>query len=76
MVAVLTTMKKHQYIKASAVRKYCKANGKRASVELFATLDRMIHLRLEACVKVHNGGKKTIDTGVLSYVFNHSDLTK
>jgi hypothetical protein len=68
-------MKKLQYIKASAVRKYCKAHGKRASKELFATLDRMVHLRVEACIKVHNGGKKTIDMGVLSYVFNHTDIS-
>lgn len=67
---------KSKYIKASAVRKYCKAHGKRASIMLIATLDRVVETRLDACIKVHNGGKKTIDAGVLSYVFNHSDLAK
>lgn len=54
-------------IKASSVRKLAKQNGKRVSAEFLAALDRYIEQKVVLACAEHNGGKKTLDSGLAAY---------
>jgi hypothetical protein len=60
---------KPTYLKPAAVRKLIKAHGKRTSADFLAALDRYVHDKLLQAVGTHNGGKRTLDSGVAAYVF-------
>lgn len=63
------------YIKASAIKKLAKANGKRAGKDFIEALDRMVERKVLDALSEHNGGKKTLDRGVAVWVLGHS-MTK
>lgn len=58
---------KTQLIKSARVRAIVKASGKRVSNAYILMLDEHVSRKLEAAIKAHNGGKKTIDETVGAY---------
>ena len=58
---------KYKYLNAAAVRKLVKSHGKRTSDDYLAALDRYVQYKVEQAIELHNGGKKTIDSGVAAY---------
>ena len=54
-------------IRASAIRRLAKQNGKRVSADFLAALDRYVEQRVTLACAEHNGGKKTLDQGLAAY---------
>ena len=67
----MTTPNKVHYIKSSAIRKLIKSHGKRTSAEFLAQLDRWLAAKVEDACKEHNGGKKTLDAALASYMLGN-----
>jgi hypothetical protein len=67
----MTTPIKTQLIKSAAVRKLIKSHGKRTSSEFLAQLDRWLQVKVEDACKEHNGGKKTLDAALASYMLGN-----
>ncbi len=59
---------KLQYLTASAVRRACRAKGKRASKDFLYRLDAFVGRKLNAACAVHNGGRKTLDLTIAEFV--------
>ena len=66
----MTTKTKTHYIKSAAVRKLIKSHGKRTSIEFLASLDRWVEAKLLQATSEHNGGRKTLDADLASYLLN------
>jgi hypothetical protein len=62
---------KLNYIKASAVRKYAKQQGKRVSSDFLSALDRYLENKVLASTREHNGGKKTLDSALAGYILGN-----
>lgn len=62
---------KPKYIKASAVKKLIKENGKRTSNDFIEHLDRFVHMKILESVDIHNGGKKTVDRSVAGFILGN-----
>jgi hypothetical protein len=62
---------KLNYIKASAVRKYAKQQGKRVSKDFLEALDRYLENKVLIATREHNGGKKTLDSGLAGYIMGN-----
>lgn len=58
---------KTAYIKSARVRAMVKVAGKRVSNAYIMMLDEHVSRKVEAAIKTHNGGKKTIDETVGAY---------
>jgi hypothetical protein len=58
---------KLQYIKPSTIRLLAKQNGKRVSKDFLQALDRYLQRKVEIACTEHNGGKKTLDSGLAAY---------
>lgn len=54
-------------IKASAIRKIAKQHGKRVSKDFLEALDRYIEKKVALACSEHNGGKKTLDSGLAAF---------
>lgn len=54
-------------VKASALRRLAKQNGRRVSKEFLAALDRYIEQKVILACAEHNGGKKTLDAALAAY---------
>lgn len=59
---------KLQYIKPSTIRTLAKQNGKRVSKDFLQALDRYLQKKVEDACAEHNGGRKTLDSGVAAYM--------
>jgi histone H3/H4 len=58
-----------QLIKASAVKKLAKSQGgKRVSKDFLEALDRYVCVKILSACSEHNGGKKTLDSGLAHYI--------
>ena len=58
---------KTNYIKASSIRKIAKQHGKRVSADFIQALDRYVENKVILASQEHNGGKKTLDSGLAAY---------
>ena len=67
----MATLNKTHYIKSAAVRKLIKSHGKRTSAEFLTQLDRWLEAKIEDACKEHNGGKKTLDAALASYMLGN-----
>ena len=57
-----------KYINVSAVKKFVKLqSGKRVSKDFLDALDRFVEHKLSNASREHNGGKKTLCSGVAGY---------
>jgi len=56
------------YLNASAVRKVCKENGKRAGRDFMFNLNAKVCEFVQDACKVHNGGRVTLDAAVAGIV--------
>ena len=56
------------FINASAIKAYCKVNGRRCGKEFLEQVNRAVASRLEYAVHIKNGGKITLDRAVACYV--------
>jgi hypothetical protein len=56
------------YIKAKNIRDKAKGFNKRVSKDFLEALDRYVHDKLLDCLEEHNGGKKTLDSALASYM--------
>lgn len=63
----MSTTKTH-YLKAAAIKKLVKSHGKRTAADFLSSLDRFVMAKVEECCKQHNGGKKTLDSALASYM--------
>lgn len=59
---------KTRFLRPSVVRKYLKEKGRRVSPSFLFALDAFIQKKLDEAVKVHNGGKVTLDAEVAGFV--------
>jgi hypothetical protein len=59
------------YIKARNIRDKAKGFNKRVSKEFLESLDRYVHDKLLDCLEEHNGGKKTLDAALASYMLGN-----
>lgn len=57
-----------QFIKPSAVRKFLKERGRRCGKDFLHHLDRYLYEKLEEAARQHNGGRKTVDSGVANFI--------
>ena len=62
------------YIVTSHVRRLVNEHGKRCSVEFLEALDRHVAEKIEEALAVHNGGKRTLDATIISYVTGKLNL--
>jgi hypothetical protein len=56
------------FIKNSAIKKYLKERGRRVGKDFIHALDVFIQDKLDQAVKVHNGGKVTVDASIAGYI--------
>jgi hypothetical protein len=59
---------KTKFVRPSVVRKYLKEKERRVSPSFLYALDAFIQSKLDQAAKVHNGGKKTLDSEVAAFV--------
>ena len=59
---------KTKYIKTSAIKALVKETNKRVSVDFLMALDRLVHRKVKQATEEHNGGKRTLDNAVASYI--------
>jgi len=57
-----------KYINQSNIKKLANSNGKRAGKDFLLQLDIMIEQKVKQACEVHNGGKKTLDESVATYI--------
>lgn len=57
-----------KYVNVSAIKKLAKENGKRTGSSFIEALDRFIEEHVIRAARTHDGGKKTLDTAIASYV--------
>lgn len=62
------SLKYQQFIRHGNVRAYINRQGKRCSREFLLLLEEFIARKLEAACLQHNGGRKTVDAGVIAVV--------
>lgn len=59
------------YIKARNIRDKAKGFNKRVSKDFLEAFDRYVHDKLLDCLEEHNGGKKTLDGSLASYMLGN-----
>ena len=59
------------YIKARNIRDKAKGLNKRVSKDFLEAFDRYVHDKLLDCLEEHNGGKKTLDGSLASYMLGN-----
>lgn len=64
------------YIKANNIKGKASGHGKRVSKDFLEAFDRYVHDKLLDCLEEHNGGKKTLDGALASYMLGKSSLKK
>ncbi len=62
-----------KYINKTNIKKLVNAQGKRAGKDFLFQLDLMIERKVIKACSVHNGGKKTLDSSVASYIGINGD---
>jgi hypothetical protein len=65
------SISKTNYIKTSSVKKFAKSHGKRVSADFALALDRYIEKKVLQAIQEHNGGKKTLDIALASYILGN-----
>lgn len=58
---------KTQNIKTASIKRLAKQNGKRVSKDFLEALDRYIERKVVLACSEHNGGRKTLDSGLAAY---------
>ncbi len=58
----------YNYIRSSGIRKLVKDNGKRCGKDFLGGIDRIVYEMVLRAIKVHNGGKVTLDAATAAYV--------
>ena len=58
---------KTQLIKPAGVKAIAKAAGKRVGKDYIVLLEEHIRRKVEAACRVHNGGKKTVDSSIAAH---------
>ncbi len=56
-------------LKASEIKKMVKEGNKRCSKDFIAALDAKVSKMISRAIAEHNGGKKTLDAILVSYLF-------
>ena len=56
------------YIKAKTIRERASGHNKRVSKDFLEAFDRYVSEKLLDCLEEHNGGKKTLDAALASYM--------
>lgn len=56
------------YLVVSRVKQRAKDAGKRVGADFLARFNAFIDAKLEEAVRVHNGGKATLDAAVADYI--------
>lgn len=56
------------YIKARNIKDKAAGHNKRVSKDFLEAFDRYVHDKLLDCLEEHNGGKKTMDSALASYM--------
>ena len=64
------------YIKAKNIRDKASGFNKRVSKDFLEALDRYVHDKLLDCIEEHNGGKKTLDGALASYMLGTKRIKK
>ncbi len=59
------------YIKAKNIKGKASAYGKRVSKDFLEAFERFVHDKLLDCLEEHNGGKKTLDASLASYMLGN-----
>ena len=59
------------YIKANNIRAKASAYGKRVSKDFLEAFDRYVHDKLLDCLEEHNGGRKTLDASLASFMLGN-----
>jgi hypothetical protein len=59
------------YIKAKNIRSKASAHNKRVSKDFLEAFERFVHDKLLDCLEEHNGGKKTLDASLASYMLGN-----
>ncbi len=57
-----------RYIKKKSIRDYVKLKGKRLSPAFLLKLDDHVQKKLDDACSIHNGGKKTLDGFIASFI--------
>jgi hypothetical protein len=53
----------------SEIKSIAKASGKRVGKDFIVAFAELQRRQLEACLTYHNAGKKTLDAGLVQYMF-------
>ena len=61
----------HYYIKAKNIKDKASGHGKRVSKDFLEAFERFVHDKLLDCLEEHNGGKKTLDASLASYMLGN-----
>jgi hypothetical protein len=56
------------YIKAKTIRERAAGHNKRVSKDFLEAFDRYVSEKLLDCLEEHNGGKRTLDLALASYM--------
>jgi len=59
---------KLKYIRTSVVRAQARGFGRRVGRDFLIMLDDYVHAKLEGACQLHNGGKKTLDKHVGTFL--------
>lgn len=59
------------YIKAKNIKGLASGHGKRVSKDFLEAFERYVHDKLLDCLEEHNGGKKTLDASLASYMLGN-----
>ncbi len=57
-----------KYLNVSNIKKLAKEQNKRVGKDFLNSLDVFIYEKILKACRVHNGGKKTLDSDVASYI--------
>ncbi|WKZ71142.1 MAG: hypothetical protein QY331_07740 [Melioribacteraceae bacterium] len=57
-----------KYINQTNIRKLVNSQGKRAGKDFLLQLDIMIENKVKQACEIHNGGKKTLDESIATYI--------
>lgn len=57
-----------KYINQSNIKKLAHSHGKRTGKDFLLQLDIMIEEKVKQACEVHNGGKKTLDESIATYI--------
>lgn len=58
-----------KFLNAATIKRIAKASGKRVGADFLTAFSELQYKQLEACIKEHNAGKKTLDAGLVHYLF-------